>query len=428
MSSPTTGGASRSAPCWRACWWSTCRSACPAAVYAEGGAISADPNASWRQHPAPRRRPGGHADAARTGRVEFNRPRRTAARTFRIAKPCRRQTSRARSPRSATRWPSSPTGWRRCCGDIVAAARAHRSLRTRHQPPGSRTRSCASASAAGCSRSCRRSRPTCAALRALRHRAAPHARDPLGRGLALTAAALVLFAVLWTAMLMKVSTAGIVHRPRCTPGRSSWSRTACGRSRWWWSSRRPAPLGKLPACSTSWSACGCAGRCPSAAASSCSPARVSIWAMLEVLLLGVFVAYTKLGDLVHVEVGPAVLALGVLTVVALWADTALDPDAVWEAIERRGQTQAPMPDDRPLVFRPGAWAARPAGWSACPRRPACAAARRCIRASPTASSPHLGVGHRRRDPLHPGQRLSGADRDPARRRRSPAPSSAASSS
>ena len=36
-------------------------------------------------------------------------------------------------------------------------------------------------------------------------------RDPLNRCLALTAAALVLFAVVWLAMLMKVSTAGIEH-------------------------------------------------------------------------------------------------------------------------------------------------------------------------------------------------------------------------
>src|SRR6266404_2108289 len=36
-------------------------------------------------------------------------------------------------------------------------------------------------------------------------------RDPLNRCLALTAAALVLFAVVWLAMLMQVSTAGIEH-------------------------------------------------------------------------------------------------------------------------------------------------------------------------------------------------------------------------
>ena len=76
--------------------------------------------------------------------------------------------------------------------------------------------------------------------------------------------------------------------------------------------------------------------------------------MLEVLLLGVFVAYTKLGDLVTIELGPAVYALGVLTVVIVWAELALDPQAVWEEIERRGQTHAPMPPLAPVEYRPGA--------------------------------------------------------------------------
>ena len=36
-------------------------------------------------------------------------------------------------------------------------------------------------------------------------------RDPINRGLALNGAALVLYIIVWTAMLMKVSTMGIVH-------------------------------------------------------------------------------------------------------------------------------------------------------------------------------------------------------------------------
>ena len=81
---------------------------------------------------------------------------------------------------------------------------------------------------------------------------------------------------------------------------------------------------------------------------------ISVWAMLEVLLLGVFVAYTKLGALVQMDIGPAVYALGVLTLVVVWADIVLVPDAVWEAIERTGQTHAPMPAEQPLAVQPGA--------------------------------------------------------------------------
>ena len=74
----------------------------------------------------------------------------------------------------------------------------------------------------------------------------------------------------------------------------------------------------------------------------------------DLLLLGVFVAYTKLSDLVHIEVGASIFALGLLSVVTVWADTVLDPDAVWEAIERCGQTHSPMPAVPALDFHPSA--------------------------------------------------------------------------
>src|SRR5262249_29070257 len=82
--------------------------------------------------------------------------------------------------------------------------------------------------------------------------------------------------------------------------------------------------------------------------------KIRLWSMLEVLLIGVFVAFVKLGDLVSIELGPAVYALGILTVVIVWAELALDPQAVWEEIERRGLTHAPMPAVPPLEYRAGA--------------------------------------------------------------------------
>lgn len=69
--------------------------------------------------------------------------------------------------------------------------------------------------------------------------------------------------------------------------------------------------------------------------------RLSPWSMVEVYLLGTFVAYTKLKDLAHVQVGVAVYALGALMLVMAAADWTLDPDAVWERLEARGIVAAP---------------------------------------------------------------------------------------
>lgn len=189
--------------------------------------------------------------------------------------------------------------------------------------------------------------------------------DPLGRCLALTVASLLLLVVLWTTMMMRVSTAGIVHETTLVSGPLELVRHGL------W------PLALVVAFTTAlapfakyagmiYVLVGLRARrpFPHLGRVFLFARRMSLWAMLDVLLLGVFVAFTKLRDLVDVEVGAAVFALGVLTVLSLWADTALDPDAVWEEIEARGQTHeatmggaamgTPMPATRSLEFRPGA--------------------------------------------------------------------------
>ncbi len=69
------------------------------------------------------------------------------------------------------------------------------------------------------------------------------------------------------------------------------------------------------------------------------------WSMVEVYLLGVFVAYSKLGALAQVQVGPACYAMGALMLTTAAADAALDPEAVWEAMPRPGK--APRPKSGP---------------------------------------------------------------------------------
>ena len=140
--------------------------------------------------------------------------------------------------------------------------------------------------------------------------------DPTGHCLALTFASLVLFAVLWLSMLMKVSTAGIVHETTLLSGPAELVRHGL------WPlaiavafTTALAPLIKFAG--TLYVLIGLRLRTlpPNLRGVFIISRRMGTWAMLEVLLLGVFVAYTKLGDLVTIELGPAVYALAILTVV-----------------------------------------------------------------------------------------------------------------
>jgi paraquat-inducible protein A len=183
--------------------------------------------------------------------------------------------------------------------------------------------------------------------------------EPMDHCLALTAAALVLLGVLWLAMLMKVSTAGIVHETTLNSG----PRELIDRGLWPLAlavafTTAFAPLVRLSGLLYVLVGLKLPTMPPNLRGVFRLALRLKTWAMLEVLLLGVFVAYTKLGDLVQIEIGPAVYALGLYSIVIVWAETSLDPHAVWEAIERRGQTHAPMPapvaEAALLDFRPGA--------------------------------------------------------------------------
>jgi paraquat-inducible protein A len=57
---------------------------------------------------------------------------------------------------------------------------------------------------------------------------------------------------------------------------------------------------------------------------------VGPWAMVEVFLLGVFVAYTRLGAIATVEVGIALYALGGLMLTMVLTDYLIDREGVWE--------------------------------------------------------------------------------------------------
>lgn len=70
---------------------------------------------------------------------------------------------------------------------------------------------------------------------------------------------------------------------------------------------------------------------------------LSPWAMIEVFLLGLFVAYTRLISYATVQIGFGLYAMAGLMLIMVAADAWLDEHALWDAIGRR----QPTPPERP---------------------------------------------------------------------------------
>ena len=57
------------------------------------------------------------------------------------------------------------------------------------------------------------------------------------------------------------------------------------------------------------------------------------WAMMEVYMLGVLVAYVKLSDLATIVPGIALYSFATLILLTAAADACWNPDSVWERLE-----------------------------------------------------------------------------------------------
>ncbi len=175
-------------------------------------------------------------------------------------------------------------------------------------------------------------------------------RDSLGRALAMTVTALMFFAIAATMPLMRVSTSGITlgadlfSGPRRLDQQGIWELALVVLF-----TTVAAPFVKL--LGTAYVLIGL--RLPRPPhhlrAIFAFVERLRPWAMVEVYLLGVFVAYVKLVDIVHIDIGFAVYALVGLMVSTIAADAVLDRQAVWEEMERRGLIRYPLlpPEDPP---------------------------------------------------------------------------------
>ena len=108
------------------------------------------------------------------------------------------------------------------------------------------------------------------------------------------------------------------------------------------------------------------------------------WSMIEVYLLAVFVAYVRIGEYSHIELGPALYALAALMMMMVAADATLDAEAVWEALDQRDVQAA-----RPVRH----------GWQpGTPRRLSCDTCHSVTRTVPGEHCPRCGSRLRARKP------------------------------
>ncbi|TXH32431.1 MAG: paraquat-inducible protein A [Rhodospirillaceae bacterium] len=173
---------------------------------------------------------------------------------------------------------------------------------------------------------------------------------PLGHSIALNLASLVLMAVMCATTLMSVQTAGITLHAGLFSGPEELMRrgmamlaivvifvTVL------------APTGKL--LGTLYVLIRLHERSPPRHARRvfALAEKLRPWSMIEVFILGVFVAYVKLGDLVHISLETGVFALMALTITIIWTDAALDREMIWERLGYHDPSRTPSrPDPAPV--------------------------------------------------------------------------------
>lgn len=186
--------------------------------------------------------------------------------------------------------------------------------------------------------------PGCDAV--LRHTRA----DPFTLPLALNLAALMMFGIgaFWT--LLTVSTAGqfrdanLLTGPEQLESFGLWELSVVVLA-----TTFAAPLARLLAMSTVLVSLRLSRLPPGIRQIYAWIERLRPWSMVEIFLLGLFVAYVRLSGIAHIDLGPAILALAALSVTVLLADIMLDQHAVWEALEAQRPTGVPDPPSAGLL-------------------------------------------------------------------------------
>jgi paraquat-inducible protein A len=93
--------------------------------------------------------------------------------------------------------------------------------------------------------------------------------------------------------------------------------------------------------------------------------RLRPWSMIEIYMLGLYVAYVRLSAIATVTIGPALYALGGLIGIMLLAEIYLDDQAVWEAMEPPNRRRRAVIQGLRLGARPDTASRRRIGCDTC---------------------------------------------------------------
>ncbi len=166
------------------------------------------------------------------------------------------------------------------------------------------------------------------------HRFATHSTD---HSIALTVGALVMLIIMSVTTLMNVETAGIMHRAGLLSGPVELvDRGMSALAAVVVFVTLIAPFGKL--IGTLYVLVRMREASPPRHLSRVFRVSEQLrpWSMIEVFVFGVFVAYVKLGDVVHIGFNNGIYALLGLTFVVIWADSGLNHQAIWDRLDPRG--------------------------------------------------------------------------------------------
>lgn len=190
--------------------------------------------------------------------------------------------------------------------------------------------------------------------------------DPFGLPMALILTAFLLAAIAGTTTLMAVSTAGIHHRATLFTGPEGLD------SQGFW---QLALLVAFTTIGAPLFLMGCLFYVMLGARVGLPLPYIRVmfgwiermrpWAMVDVYLLGLFVAYVKLQILVRIELGPAFYALCALMLVMIALAALVDPEAIWEALDRCHAAPVPEPASESLAEEITPWAGRFSGCHVC---------------------------------------------------------------